>query len=156
MLRLPLAQAQPAEVDLATAAEVDLGGVRVLVVDDNIDAGESIALILRQLGAEVRVLSNGISALEAFEEFAPAVAILDIGMPGMNGYEVARRIRSRPGGATVRLLALTGWGQEDDRRRAREAGFDHPLVKPAELGLLVSLVARAREENSTDPPSRSA
>jgi DNA-binding response OmpR family regulator len=132
------------------AAPEDLRCHRVLVVDDNHDAGDSIAVVLQQLGAEVRVLRDGASALAAFDEFAPTVAILDIGMPGMNGYEVARRIRARADGAAVRLLALTGWGQEEDRRRAREAGFDHHLVKPAELSVLLALVARSRERGSPD------
>ena len=150
LLRLPLAEELPIAADLATAGAEDLHGKRVLVVDDNFDAGDSIAWLLQQLGAEVRVLRDGATALATFDEFAPDVAILDIGMPGMNGYEVARRIRARSGGNAVRLLALTGWGQEDDRRRAREAGFDHHLVKPAELGVLLSLVARNREEDSPD------
>jgi PAS domain S-box-containing protein len=150
VLRLPLAEALPAAADLASAAAHDLQGLRVLVVDDNLDAGDSIASLLRQLGAQVRVLRDGASALEAIGDFAPSVAILDIGMPGMNGYELARRIRARPDGAKLQLLALTGWGQEEDRRRAREAGFDHHLVKPAELGVLAGLVARSREEGSPD------
>jgi PAS domain S-box-containing protein len=150
VLRLPLADGVPLIDDLTAAAADDLAGMRVLVVDDNVDAGDSIALLLRQLGAQVRVLRDGASALAAFDEFAPTVAILDIGMPGMNGYEVARRIRARADGAAVRLLALTGWGQEEDRRRAREAGFDHHLIKPAELSVLLAFVARSREPRPRD------
>jgi CheY-like chemotaxis protein len=124
----------------------DLAGARVLVVDDNHDAGDSIAVVLQLLGAEVRVMRDGATALAAFDAFAPTVVLLDIGMPDMNGYEVARSIRARPGGAAATLIALTGWGQEDDRRRAREAGFDHHLVKPAELPVLLGLMAQAGKE----------
>ena len=143
--RVPLAHAAaPAEQALAAASE-DLSGMRVLVVDDNPDAGDSIAVVLRMLGAEVRVMRDGPSALAGFDAFDPMVVLLDIGMPGMNGYDVARGIRARPAGATITLIALTGWGQEQDRRRAREAGFDHHLVKPAELSALLSLLAQARD-----------
>jgi CheY-like chemotaxis protein len=93
------------------------------------------------LGADVRIARDGREALEAFAEFQPRVVLLDIGMPEMNGYEVARAIRSRFPSATTTLVALTGWGQEDDRRRAREAGFDHHLVKPAELEALQAMLA---------------
>ena len=82
------------------------------------------------LGHEVRAVHDGPAALAAVEALRPDVVLLDIGMPGMSGYEVARRLRERPGGAALRLVALTGWGAEDDRRRTREAGFDHHLVKP--------------------------
>jgi PAS domain S-box-containing protein len=154
VLRLPLRQAEPSARDLAAnaaAAAENLSGLRVLVVDDNHDGGDSIAALLGQLGAQVRVLRDGASALAAIGEFAPAVAIVNIGMPVMNGYEVARRIRARPDGRDLRLIALTGWGQEDDRRRGREAGFDHHLVKPANLGLLLGWLAQSRWERRRDP-----
>jgi CheY-like chemotaxis protein len=93
------------------------------------------------LGAEVRVARDGAEALETFAAYKPSVVLLDIGMPGMNGYEVARAIRSRFAGHPTVLVALTGWGQEDDRRRASEAGFDHHLVKPAEIEALQKLLA---------------
>jgi PAS domain S-box-containing protein len=145
VLRLPLARAESKPAAASTAPADDLRGMRVLVVDDNHDAGDSIAVVLQQLGADVRVLRDGASGLTAFDEFAPTAALLDIGMPGMNGYEVARSIRARPGGDATRLIALTGWGQADDRRRAREAGFDHHLVKPAELPALLALLASVRD-----------
>ncbi len=113
----------------------------MLVVDDNQDAGDSLGAILELLGAEVQVVRDGQMALEAFASYAPSVVLLDIGMPGMNGYEVARAMRSRFPGRAATLVALTGWGQDDDRRRAREAGFDHHLVKPAEIEALQSLLA---------------
>lgn len=117
-----------------------LCGIAALVVDDNHDAGDSLGQLLGLLGADVRVVRNGREALEAFAAFEPRVVLLDIGMPEMNGYEVARAIRARFAHATTTLVALTGWGHEDDRRRAREAGFDHHLVKPAEIDMLQALL----------------
>jgi CheY-like chemotaxis protein len=141
-LRLPLLKTGSADTpDDSAAAGPRLEKTRVLVVDDNADAGDTLAVILDMLGAEVRVARDGAEALETFAAYQPSVVLLDIGMPGMNGYEVARAIRSRfPGHPTV-LVALTGWGQEDDRRRASEAGFDHHLLKPAEIEALQKLLA---------------
>jgi PAS domain S-box-containing protein len=114
---------------------------RILIVDDNPDAADTLALLLRLGGQEVEVAYDGPTGLARAREFQPAVILLDIGMPGMDGYEVARRLRREPAlGATV-LVALTGWGQEEDRRRGREAGFDHHLVKPVEPRTLQNLLA---------------
>jgi CheY-like chemotaxis protein len=111
-------------------------------VDDNLDAADSLAKILARLhGQEVRVAHNGTEALAAAEEFRPEVILLDIGMPGMDGHEVARRLRGRPEFRHATLVALTGWGQESDRRRSAEAGFDRHLVKPVASGALRSLLA---------------
>jgi CheY-like chemotaxis protein len=150
VLRLPLAASMGASLahSLVEGEGAGLNGIAVLVVDDNLDAGDSLGQVLTLLGADVRVARDGREALEAFPALQPRVVLLDIGMPEMNGYEVARAIRTRFPGAATTLVALTGWGQEDDRRRAREAGFDHHLVKPAELdalqALLTSLDARPR------------
>ena len=103
-------------------------------------------MLLEQVGAEVRVAHDGPEALEAFELCRPRLVLLDIGMPGMDGYEVARRLRALPSGASAALVALTGWGQEEDRRRTREAGFDHHLVKPADFNTLQSLIASIQSE----------
>ena len=106
---------------------------RILVVDDNADAALSLAKLLRRLyGQEVRVAHDGPEALDVAEEFRPEVVLLDIAMPAMDGYEVARRLRRRPAFAGTMLVALTGWGQESDRRESREAGFDRHLVKPVD------------------------
>jgi CheY-like chemotaxis protein len=117
-----------------------------LVVDDNRDAAISMSMLLKYLGSDVRVAFNGDEALAAIAEYKPAVVLLDIGMPGMDGYEVARRIREQSEFDDVTLIALTGWGQEDDRRRSQSAGFDHHLTKPADMGaieaLLLSLKSR--------------
>ena len=117
---------------------------RVLVVDDNVDAAESLALLLRMAGHEVRVAHDGLAALAAAEADPPDLVFLDIGMPVMDGYEVARRLRRRPGLEDLLLVAMTGWSQEEDRRRSREAGFGHHLVKPVEPDVLYQLLAEPR------------
>jgi signal transduction histidine kinase len=124
------------------AAHHDGRALRIVVADDNADAAESLAALLRAVGHEVRVAYDGQQAVAATESFQPSVALLDIGMPRMNGYDAARRIRELPGGKKMLLVAITGWGQQDDRRRAFEAGFDSHLTKPAQLEDLELLIAR--------------
>jgi len=114
---------------------------RILVADDNNDALESLATLLQLSGHEVYTAANGAVALESAEQHRPEVALLDIGMPKLDGYEVARRIRAQPWGARITLVALTGWGQDSDRRRSQEAGFDSHLVKPLDLDKLTDLLA---------------
>jgi PAS domain S-box-containing protein len=141
-VRLPVvAHAQPRPRSQHDQPPARLAGRRVLVVDDNHDAADSLGILLQCLGAEVRVAHDGAAALETLEAFQPSAAVLDLGMPSMDGFELARRIRSRPGGEKMMLIALTGWGQEGTRRRAREAGFDHYLIKPANVQTLRSLLA---------------
>jgi len=113
---------------------------RILVADDNSDALESLATLLELSGHEVFSAANGALALESAERHLPEVALLDIGMPKLDGYEVARRIRAQPWGRRITLVALTGWGQESDRRRSGEAGFDSHLVKPLDLDKLTALL----------------
>jgi PAS domain S-box-containing protein len=115
----------PEQEDAAPATRL-----RVLVVDDNADAADSLALLLQALGQETRTVYNGFSALAAVESFHPQIVLLDIGMPQMDGYQVARQIASGPHGSRTLLVAVTGWGQESDRQRGREAGFHHHFVKP--------------------------
>lgn len=114
-------------------------GVRVLVVDDNEDAANSLATLLEVMGHTVRTAYDGPEALVAADEFVPAVALLDIGLPRLSGYDIARHLRERRG-AEVVLVAITGWGQEEDRRRAKEAGFDHHFTKPADFDALLALI----------------
>jgi PAS domain S-box-containing protein len=114
---------------------------RVLIVDDNVDAAESLALLVVTWGHEAEVAFDGETALEAAARYRPDVALVDLGLPQMNGFEVARAIRAMPGLEGVRLVAVTGFGQEEDRRRAREAGFDRHLTKPASPEQLRSLIA---------------
>ncbi|MES2912308.1 MAG: PAS domain-containing protein, partial [Pseudomonadota bacterium] len=120
---LPLTKTRHSDLPDTDPGDVRLDKTRVLVVDDNVDAGDTLAVILDMLGAEVRVARNGAESLQIFASYKPSVVLLDIGMPGMNGYEVAQAIRSRFADHPTVLVALTGWGQEDDRRRASEAGF---------------------------------
>ncbi|MCE9566149.1 MAG: response regulator [Planctomycetes bacterium] len=101
-------------------------------MDDNRDAVESLALLLEIKGHEVRMAYDGPEALRLLETYRPHLIILDIGLPGMNGYEVAKKIRESEGHRRVTLAALTGWGQDEDRRRTKEAGFDYHLLKPAD------------------------
>jgi CheY-like chemotaxis protein/two-component sensor histidine kinase len=115
---------------------------RILVADDNSDALESLAILLELGGHEVFSAANGALALESAERHLPEVALLDIGMPKLDGYEVARRIRAQPWGRRITLVALTGWGQDSDRRRSGEAGFDSHLVKPLDLDKLMELLGR--------------
>ena len=112
---------------------------RVLVVDDNEDAADSLATLLGVMGYDVRIAYDGPEAIVAADEFKPSVALLDIGLPKLSGYDIARHVRAQRG-PEVLLVAITGWGQEDDRRRAREAGFDHHFTKPADFERLVGLV----------------
>jgi len=114
----------------------------VLVVDDNVDAADSLAVLLRMRGHEVRVAHDGPAALSLAEEVRPAIVLMDVGLPGMDGYEVCRRMRAASG-ADARIIAMTGYGQERDRQRAREAGFDAHAVKPVEFAELAKLLIRA-------------
>jgi CheY-like chemotaxis protein len=115
--------------------------VRILVVDDNRDSAESLSLLLQTLGNDVRTAHDGLEAVELAKEQQPELVLLDLGLPGLNGYEVAREIRRLPWGKGTVLIALTGWGQEEDRRRSAEAGFDHHLVKPVDTVRLRSILA---------------
>ena len=110
--------------------------LRVVVVDDNEDSAEGLAMLLRLEGHQVATAHDGLEAVSVAERFRPEVVFLDIGLPGISGYEAARRIRGLPGGEAMRLVALTGWGQQEDRRKSAEAGFDQHLVKPIEPGEL--------------------
>ena len=113
---------------------------RILVVDDNRDSATSLAMMLKLLGSEVSMAHDGVEAVEAAEQVRPDVILLDIGLPKLNGYEVCRRIREQAWSSGMVIIALTGWGQEEDRRRSAEAGFDHHLVKPVELNALAQLL----------------
>lgn len=146
-VRLPLcaAAAVPAHREVAAPAPVACAGgpLSVLVVDDNRDAADSLAAMLELMGASVRVAYGGAAAISAAEAETPALVLLDLGMPGMDGYEVARRLGALGRRPDMQLVALTGWGQSDDRLRTREAGFDDHLVKPADIESLQRLLASA-------------
>jgi DNA-binding response OmpR family regulator len=123
-------------------------GPRVLVVDDNEDAADSLATLLGVMGYSVRTAYDGPEGIEAADEFQPAVALLDIGLPKLSGYDIARHVRERRG-EDVLLVAITGWGQDEDRRRAREAGFDHHFTKPADFAQLLELIDRELKQRSS-------
>jgi CheY-like chemotaxis protein len=114
----------------------------VLVVDDNADSVESLATLVRLMGHDCATALDGEAAIIAARSYRPDTMLLDIGMPGMNGYEACRAIRSEPWGREIQIIALTGWGQAEDRERTRDAGFDLHVVKPAEPGTLAEILAK--------------
>ena len=134
-------------MDTAQRAHPEHAAHRVLVVDDNPDAADSLAMLLQALGNDVCVAYDGEEAVDKALQFSPEIVLLDIGLPKMHGYDVAKRIRDAQGCA-VMLVAVTGWGQEDDRRRSREAGFDYHFTKPVDPEDLARLIGTA-------PPSTS-
>jgi PAS domain S-box-containing protein len=142
VVRLPIAGEHADETQPPPSTPHTNRTYRVLVVDDNRDAASSLALLLQMAGHETSRAHDGPGALAAAEKERPEVILLDIGLPTLNGYEVGRRIRAQPWGASVVLIALTGWGQEEDRRRSHEAGFDGHLVKPVEYAELMTLLDR--------------
>jgi CheY-like chemotaxis protein len=115
---------------------------RILVADDNRDAGDTLAMLLRLDGHEVHVATDGLEAVEMYASVQPEVVILDIGMPGLSGHEVARRIRDLPSERPVILIAVTGWGQKADKDRAAASGFDHHFTKPVEPTVLSALLQK--------------
>jgi CheY-like chemotaxis protein len=147
-VRLPVAEDQADSAPVSPAEEGPRAGGaqrRILVVDDNRDSALSMAMMLRLLGDEVRTAHDDVDAVEAAEAFRPQVILMDVGMPRLNGLDATRCIRERPWGRGVTIIALTGWGQEGDRERSREAGCDGHLVKPVNLPDLERLLKeRAR------------
>ncbi|NRF68185.1 response regulator [Aquincola sp. S2] len=140
-VRLPLKRAESAAAQLALTAPPAAGEpLRLLLADDNVDFAASLQRWLQGLGHEVTVVHDGAAALQAATAAPPDVAILDIGMPGLNGYDVARRLRADAGTAAVTLIAATGWGQRADKEAARQAGFDHHLVKPVDTDALLRIL----------------
>jgi signal transduction histidine kinase/CheY-like chemotaxis protein len=141
-VRLPAAaRAEAAPATPSAAPSVVSPPLRILVVDDNVDGAEALALLLGLRGHEVQVEHTGPGAVAAARAFRPELVFLDIGLPGMTGYEVARRLRAEPALQGMRIVALTGWGAEEDRRRAREAGFDDHLVKPVDPARVEAVLA---------------
>jgi PAS domain S-box-containing protein len=149
-VQLPLAQdvAEPAP---AGTQEESAGGLRVLVVDDNRDSADSATDVLRLLGNEAETAYDGPSSVQAVQRFRPHVILLDLAMPGMDGYQARKRLLSEPAAAHAFFVAMTGFGNEDDRRRTRAAGFDAHLTKPVELDALIMLLNAARERFAAKP-----
>jgi CheY-like chemotaxis protein len=147
IVRLPLPSGSaPEEPEVPRASDTSSARRRVLVADDNQDGAESLGAALKLSGHQVVVTYDGFAALDAARSFSPEIAFIDIGMPGLSGYEVARAIRAVDWGRSIYLVALTGWGQDEDKSRALGAGFDMHLTKPVDLQLLEEVVA--------NPPSQ--
>ena len=144
IVRLPFMPSPLETPKTAGVQPTTLHGSRILVVDDNKDSADSLAMLLRLKGNEIRTAYDGIEAVTVAEMFHPQLVLLDIGLPKLNGYDVARRIRQLPWGQDVILVAQTGWGQDEDRRRSEEAGFNFHIVKPVELSRLETLLASAQ------------
>jgi CheY-like chemotaxis protein len=144
-VRLPVARGVVAPAAGRPEDEVEVGMTtprsKILVVDDLRDSADSLAMMLRAKGHDVRVAYDGYEAVEIALHYRPDVVLLDIGMPRLNGYEAARTIRQQAGGDSPMLIAVTGWGHDENRLRTKEAGFDHHLVKPVEPAVLTKLLA---------------
>jgi CheY-like chemotaxis protein len=140
---LPLAQTLAGEAPRASGIAGETRPLPVTIVDDNLDAGHSLAVLLRAHGHTVQVYEDASTTLRAPEVEGTEVFILDIGLPDMTGYELARRLRRQPGHANAVFVALTGYGQERDRELSRQAGFDHHLVKPVDIAKLAQILAQA-------------
>jgi CheY-like chemotaxis protein len=142
-IRVPYAKpVEETQSDEQESAPTATPALRILIVDDNQAAAEMLSLVVeRALGHETRTAHDGIEAIEVAAYFLPDVVLMDLGMPNMNGYEAARLIRQQPWGAEMILIAITGWGQEEDKQRSKAAGFNAHLVKPVEAGELQKLFA---------------
>jgi CheY-like chemotaxis protein len=150
-VQLPDGLKTPGDVGDVPATELPVGR-RVLIVDDNIDALESLSTLVAAMGNNICKAQNGLEAVQAAETFRPNIVLMDLGMPHLNGYEAAKRIRQEPWGRDLTLVATTGWGQEAHRHRASEAGFDHHLIKPIDLATLRSII----QTSANSCPSASA
>ena len=150
-VRLPEGRSGPLKTGVAEGRQH--APRRVLVVDDNQDGAASMAMMLRLMGDEVRTAHDGVEAVEVARQFSPQVILMDIGMPRLNGLDATRRIRAQPWGQSTTIIALTGWGQNSDKERSREAGCDGHLVKPInliDLEKLLSEVDSASAEAGSD------
>jgi PAS domain S-box-containing protein len=154
VVRLPIVAGAAKPIAPAPAIEQSAPPTRrILVVDDNSDAAVSLAMLLKIAGNETHTAHDGPTALESVERYRPEVVLLDIGLPGLSGHDVCRRIRGRPGGQDIVIIALTGWGQEADRRKSQEAGFDGHLVKPVDYDALMELLNSVTPAASRITPS---
>jgi signal transduction histidine kinase/ActR/RegA family two-component response regulator len=144
VVRLPLPADRNDVVREEVSAVPPITSRRVLVVDDNEDAAASLATLLAMIGNETRIAHDGAAALTIADDYRPDVVMLDIGLPHMDGYEVCRALRARPDGRNIFIVALTGWGQQHDRARSRDAGFDAHLVKPADYETLMAVLSGPR------------
>jgi CheY-like chemotaxis protein len=143
VVRLPLASAPAAETPRSPAGTDTAQGpsLRILVVDDNLDAAQTLAILLRANGHQVEAVHDGPTALEVARSYRPNLILLDIGLPGMDGFEVAKKVRQDLDLGNVVLVAMTGYGQESDKQRSKEVGFDHHLIKPADFSKVKEILA---------------
>jgi len=134
VVRLPVdvEASRPQAADRQEEPEAPKSSLRILIVDDNKDGADSLAMMLKMMGNDTRTAYDGKEGVELAGEFRPEVVLFDIGMPKLNGYEACRLIRKQPWGRKIIVIAVTGWGQEDDRQRSHDAGFDHHMVKPVD------------------------
>jgi len=132
---------RPQEAGIEDEPAAPKSSLRILIVDDNQDGANNLAMMLKIMGNDTRTAYDGQAGVDAAGEFRPDVMLLDIGLPKLNGYEVCRRIREQPWGKGIVLIAKTGWGQDEDRRRSHEAGFDHHMVKPVDPKVLMKMLA---------------
>jgi CheY-like chemotaxis protein len=147
VVRLPVVsphQSQVSSPPIETAQPTGRS-LRVLVVDDNVDTVTTLAMLVKESGHDVRTVYDGSSVLEAALDYRPNVVLLDIGLPGLNGFEVAKQLRRQPALQNAVLVAMTGYGRESDRQRSQEAGFDHHLVKPGDFGKVLQILATVSE-----------
>jgi CheY-like chemotaxis protein len=141
VITMPVCQA---DATRPSSSQIDVSHVarRVVIIDDNKDAAHTMSMLVEQLGGSARIAHDGVSGLAAVQEFQPDTVFLDIGMPGMDGYEACRRIRRQPSERDVVIVAVTGWGQSQDKQRALDAGFDAHLTKPVDPAALARVLAR--------------
>jgi CheY-like chemotaxis protein len=150
VVRLPMIK-QPAPQSPSSSQEIAAStgpSLRVLVVDDNVDVLETMEMLLKESGHDVRTARDGPMALDVVHHFRPNMVLLDIGLSGLDGYEVAKRLRRQPALQKIMLVAMTGYGQESDRRRSQEAGFDHHLVKPVDFKKVAQILVNVSEKTS--------
>jgi CheY-like chemotaxis protein len=147
VVRLPILveTPQPPPPEPTVNEPTPIAALRILIVDDSRDSAESLAMLFKIAGNETHSVYDGLAAVNAAESLKPDVVLLDIGMPKLNGFEVARRIREQPWGKDMVLVALTGWGQDEDRQKSREAGFDGHLLKPVDFDALMHLLTETQK-----------
>jgi CheY-like chemotaxis protein len=152
VMQLPVAAGNTApEPEAHTSVDRPPADRRILVVDDNADSAESLAMLLKLHGNDTQTALDGLEAVEKAAAYRPDVILLDIGMPGMNGYDACQAIRAEPWGKTILIVAMTGWGQEQDRLRSEAAGFDHHLVKPVDHEKLLDLLTTTNPATAAPP-----
>lgn len=145
MVRLPVSKDKPtAKADDVRQESVSGPKRRILIVDDNRDGAASLAMLLTVMGNDTRTARDGLQAVEQADAFRPEVIVLDIGLPKLNGYDACRHIREQAWAKDTLIVAATGWGQDEDRRRSKEAGFDHHLVKPVDAAELNRMLAERK------------